>query len=365
MTAKAVNKTTTVRITATSTAKKKVKATAVLTIKKGTANKSITLNKTMHSMKAGDIVTLKVSKWNPQKTSVKKLTWASGNKKVATVSGNGVVKAVAIGNAKITATNTYGKKAACTVTVSAKKAGPDDPPSNSDDPNPSDPSVPAPSAPANLISSATTEAVTLGWDAVSGASGYEIYRATAQNGTYAYIASIGGTAFSDSESAGTGLNKGRAYFYKVLAYKEQAGKKGRSGYSNIENNGVITIDISFGGGSWGYSNGQIVSYTQSVTISTSGGKGSDISVIEYLTSTYAPHVGETDRTTSAGTVSQIDQRFTFNRTLYLYNNGAQSSNLMTYHVSCEGAAASKGYNYCSAKFSVQGNWGTPYVNPDW
>ena len=45
------------------------------------------------------------------------MTWKSSNKKVAKVSKNGKIRAISAGKAKITATNTYGKKAVCKVRV--------------------------------------------------------------------------------------------------------------------------------------------------------------------------------------------------------------------------------------------------------
>ena len=225
--------------------------------------------------------------------------------------------------------------------------------------------VPAPSAPTSFTSTATVNNVSFSWNAVVGATGYQVYRATSENGIYTLVKTTTNTNFVDSESAGTGLVSGTSYYYKVRAYKEQDGQTAYSGYSSVENNGVIRVSISFGGGSLGYSNGQVVSFTQSVTISTSGGKGGNIVVTEILSSTYPGQAGETDRRSSTMTVSNIGQTFTFNRVLHLYNNGPQSSNFMTYTIICDGASNNaKGFPYSSAKFNAGGNWGIPY-NPGW
>ena len=205
--------------------------------------------------------------------------------------------------------------------------------------------------------------MTLSWSASSGASGYQLYRSSTQNGTYTLLTDVATTTFVDS-AAKTALTPGVAYFYKVRAYREQGGQKAYSDYSSIENNGVIRATISFGNVAWHRESGQDVALTQSITITTSGGKGNAITITEILSSTYSPHAGETDRTSSTQMVSTIGQSFTFNRTLHLYNNGPQSSNMTTYTITCDGGSNAKGYPYCSAKFTRQGNWGTPW-DPGW
>lgn len=98
----------------TATPKASVKPTA--TPKAPTAIK-ITQGK-KKTMKVGKKLTLKV-KLTPSKAKTK-LTWKSSNKKVATVSSKGVVKAKKPGKAKITVTTANGKKATITITVKKK-----------------------------------------------------------------------------------------------------------------------------------------------------------------------------------------------------------------------------------------------------
>ena len=97
----------------------KVKASCSITV--GTPVKSVKLNKKAVSLKTGEKFQLK-SAITPKKASVKKVTYKSSNNKVATVSEKGMIRAVAAGNARITATaaDGSGKKASCTVTVRAE-----------------------------------------------------------------------------------------------------------------------------------------------------------------------------------------------------------------------------------------------------
>lgn len=94
----------------------KIKATCKITV--GTPVSKITLNKTKKTLTAGKTFTLKATV-TPKKATNTKVTYKSSNKKVATVSSKGVIKAVAAGTAKITvkAKDGSGVKAVCTVTV--------------------------------------------------------------------------------------------------------------------------------------------------------------------------------------------------------------------------------------------------------
>ena len=104
--------------TATITAKiSGKKYTCKVTVKQPVT--SVTLNKKTATLtKKGATVTLKATA-KPSNANNRKITWKSSNTKVATVSGNGKVTAVANGTATITATaaDGSGKKANCKITV--------------------------------------------------------------------------------------------------------------------------------------------------------------------------------------------------------------------------------------------------------
>ena len=82
------------------------------------AVKSIKLNKTSATMVIGD--TLQLVKTITPANAVTKLTWSTNNNKVATIDGNGKVKAIAKGTATITVKTANGKKASCKITVIEK-----------------------------------------------------------------------------------------------------------------------------------------------------------------------------------------------------------------------------------------------------
>ena len=65
----------------------------------------------------------------------------------------------------------------------------------------------------------TTSSIKLSWDKVSGAKGYEIYRAPRKNGTYKKIGDTKNLNYKNR-----GLEAGTNYYYKVRAYKVVKGK---------------------------------------------------------------------------------------------------------------------------------------------
>ena len=89
--------------------------------------------------------------------------------------------------------------------------------------------VPKPTAPTNVkatVASATK--VTVSWNAVTGATGYEVYRSTSANGTFSKL----GTVTSTSRDC-PGLTSGTTYYFKVRAYAEINGTKYYSNYSSV------------------------------------------------------------------------------------------------------------------------------------
>lgn len=72
----------------------------------------------------------------------------------------------------------------------------------------------APIAPTSLIySGITTSEVTLNWQAVSGATGYKVYRATPNDSNYALIATISTNSYKNAA-----LSSNTKYWYYVKAY---------------------------------------------------------------------------------------------------------------------------------------------------
>lgn len=80
--------------------------------------------------------------------------------------------------------------------------------------------LPAPSFSVTSVDYRTNK---VSWKKVSGASGYRIYRATSKNGKYSKVKTI--TSSSTTSWNNTGLKAGKAYYYKIRAYRTVSGKR--------------------------------------------------------------------------------------------------------------------------------------------
>ena len=76
----------------------------------------VALNKTSLTLTVGKSYTLKAT-FTPSNTTNKNLTWSSSDKKIATISSTGKVKAIKKGTATITVKTANGKTAKCKITV--------------------------------------------------------------------------------------------------------------------------------------------------------------------------------------------------------------------------------------------------------
>lgn len=70
------------------------------------------------------------------------------------------------------------------------------------------------------------------WSKISGASGYQIYRAKSKNGTYSNIKTI--TSGKTTSYTNSKLTKNKKYYYKVRAYKIVKNKKVYGPYSSVK-----------------------------------------------------------------------------------------------------------------------------------
>ncbi len=78
-----------------------------------------------------------------------------------------------------------------------------------------DSAIPVPAAPSGWKAASTSyQSVRLSWNAVAGANGYVVYRASSAAGTYSPVATTTATSVSQA-----GLVTGRTYYYKVRAFR--------------------------------------------------------------------------------------------------------------------------------------------------
>jgi fibronectin type 3 domain-containing protein len=93
----------------------------------------------------------------------------------------------------------------------------------------------APSAPATVTANtASATSISLSWTAVTGATGYYIYRSTSGEGTYTLVGSSTSASYTN-----TGLTSGAGYFYMVSAYNS-------GGESYMSSATAFAVAASFG-----------------------------------------------------------------------------------------------------------------------
>lgn len=76
------------------------------------------------------------------------------------------------------------------------------------------------------VAEKTYNSITIRWDKMSNARGYQIYRASGKNGTYKKIGSTTKTTYTNAR-----ILTGKKYFYKVRAYKKNGEKFSYSKFS--------------------------------------------------------------------------------------------------------------------------------------
>ena len=91
---------------------------------------------------------------------------------------------------------------------------------------------PVPTAPGRMKAArASSSSVKVSWAKVSGASGYEVARATVKTGKYTTVKTV--TSGSAVGYTNTGLKKGTTYYFKLRAYRMVSGKKVYGAFSAI------------------------------------------------------------------------------------------------------------------------------------
>ncbi len=80
---------------------------------------------------------------------------------------------------------------------------------------------------------ASSSSIKVNWNKVTGATGYQVYRATAAAGTYTLVKTVKATTEATQTYTNTSLTNGKSYYYKVRAIRTKSGKTYTSGYSAV------------------------------------------------------------------------------------------------------------------------------------
>lgn len=88
---------------------------------------------------------------------------------------------------------------------------------------------PVPGRPSSAAAKAAScNSITISWNAVAGATKYELYRSTSSTGGFKLL-----TATASRRYTNRSVNTGTTYYYKVRAYRASGGSKAYGGYSAV------------------------------------------------------------------------------------------------------------------------------------
>ena len=87
--------------------------------------------------------------------------------------------------------------------------------------------------------SAGYTSIKVSWPAVSGATGYQIYRATSVGGSYTRIMTVKTTSHTNSSRS-----TGKTYYYKVRAYHTEGSTKAYGPYSSVKSAKAVPARVS-------------------------------------------------------------------------------------------------------------------------
>lgn len=87
------------------------------------------------------------------------------------------------------------------------------------------------------VSTSDMQSLSVSWNAVEGANGYEVYRSASSGSGYTLVANLSG---GEVQYRDTGLAIENTYYYQVRAYRTAAGKTVYSGYS-AEMSGTVKL----------------------------------------------------------------------------------------------------------------------------
>ena len=89
------------------------------------------------------------------------------------------------------------------------------------------------------VASAGYNSIRLSWTAVSGATGYQIYRATSSGGTYVNEYTATGTSHTNGSRT-----TGKTYYYKVRAYHTEGSTKVYGSFSSVKSTKAVPAKVS-------------------------------------------------------------------------------------------------------------------------
>ena len=169
----------------------------------------------------------------PENATIKTILWTSSNESVVKINSDGVIEGITAGSAKIKATSAKNDKIYVEISINVSQ-------------NTNVPVIPTPTVSPDKkpsvpkLSKITTSynSITVKWNTVSGADGYQVYRKV-NSGKWKVVKNTTGTSYKDKN-----VKAGYKYSYTVKAHKKVNGKKVYSGYNKKGLSGKLNTVVS-------------------------------------------------------------------------------------------------------------------------
>ena len=169
----------------------------------------------------------------PENATIKTILWTSSNESVVKINSDGVIEGITAGSAKIKATSAKNDKIYVEISINVSQ-------------NTNVPVIPTPTVSPDKkpsvpkLSKITTSynSITVKWNTVSDADGYQVYRKV-NSGKWKVVKNTTGTSYKDKN-----VKAGYKYSYTVKAYKKVNGKKVYSGYNKKGLSGKLNTVVS-------------------------------------------------------------------------------------------------------------------------
>jgi uncharacterized protein (TIGR02145 family)/uncharacterized repeat protein (TIGR02543 family) len=172
--------------------------------------------------------------------------------------------------------------------------------------------VAAPNTPTNVsATAASSSSITVSWSAVSGASGYNVYRSTSASGSYSQVENT-----SSASVTNTGLSSGTTYYYKISAYND-GGESSQSSYASATTNLAAPntpTNVS-----------ATVASSSSITVRWSAVSGASGYYVYRSTSASGSYSQVENTSSTSITNTGLSSSTTYYYKISAYNNGGESS----------------------------------------
>jgi len=187
----------------------------------------------------------------------------------------------------------------------------------------------------------TDSSITLSWSAVTGATGYNVYRSTSAYGTYSYVTSTSSTSYTN-----TGLSSGTTYYFKVSAYNN-SGESAQSQYYSATT--ILSVPLNL-------TAAPVSGSSNSILLSWSSVTGATGYAIYRNTSASGTYTSVTSTSSTSYTNTGLSANTTYYYKVSAYNGSVESAQSPYYSATTMPGAPSSVTATAASSSSITVSW---------